>query len=286
MPGPAFPGEGWHHCHCIPGCHCPPGPLAASQPRADPGPCPHLHGLAALSCSTPVPTGVPCDVPVMSPLLLTCSPLCRSPLPPGPSRIPQDASRREHMLPSCTAPLQQPWVLLGAVSPLSPLCPLHPCCVPSVPAFSQEVEACRGAPVLPPCSQHPSHRPGGVGTPSTELLLPWTRSVRRGIERAKLQRIQPKMPLPSPSCPLCRKEAAETSQGIGQPLPDCGDAGGTNGALRGGCAPPAPPSPGQTPAWLGTSSPVTGMKPLSSLATGGVGVPAPMPAPKDTRRGI
>lgn len=85
----AFWGEEWQRCHRIPGFWCPLCPSAATQPGVDPAP--PLHGLAALSCSLPVPSGVPCRVPAMSPLLLTCSPLCRSPLPPGPG-----ASRRMH----------------------------------------------------------------------------------------------------------------------------------------------------------------------------------------------
>lgn len=97
------------------GCHPSPGQIQV--------PFPSLLGTAELLQACP--HCVPCHGPAMSPLLLTCSPLCRSPLPPRPSCIPQDASRRDHM-PQPTA-LGAPGGCVPTVSPPSLLCPFCPC---------------------------------------------------------------------------------------------------------------------------------------------------------------
>lgn len=182
-----------------------------------------------------IPTGVPCDVPAVSPLLLTCSPLCRSPLPPGPSRIPQDASRREHMSPRCTA------------SPGSPGCSwgLWPHRVPSIPAVSPRSPLFLGgvpwSPSAPSCRQHPSRRADSLGTPSAELLLSWACGMGREIERAKLQRTQPKNTASLSLLSSLQRGGELRQQGpagaLGNPCPAVGMLGVTNGALWGHRAP-------------------------------------------------
>lgn len=129
------------------GCGALSAPPVLSQPGVDAAP--PLHGLAALSCSVPVP----CRVPAVSPLLLTCSPLCRSPLPPGPG-----AARRMH-------PAGSAGVLPGAVSPVSSPCPLCPHHVPCVLHVSPVSSPCPSSPAVSP----PSLPAGTV--PLTGLVL-------------------------------------------------------------------------------------------------------------------
>lgn len=112
--GTAFPIEGWHHCHRIPGCCCPPCLLVASRgsPRppvpASPWPdSPELLHACPRRCPLRCPRDVP-SPPDLQPPLPFAAPASLQPRPAG--CIPQDAA-----------------------SPPSPPCPLHPCCVPSVP---------------------------------------------------------------------------------------------------------------------------------------------------------
>lgn len=104
------------------------------------------------------PHSVPCRVPAVSPLLLTCSPLCRSPLPPGPG-----ASRRMHPAGSAGALLGAVWPCPQSVLPALPcphrVLPALPC--PHVPTVS--FQPCRVP--SPACRHRPS-----LGAP---FMDPW-----------------------------------------------------------------------------------------------------------------
>lgn len=176
-----------------------------------------------------------------------------------------------------TCPNLQPWVLLGAVSPL---CPLHPCCVPSAPAFLGATE-----PWSPsaPCNQRVlQSRRRWHGVP----LFLGPRS-EEGNRKSQTLKNSPQNAA-SLSLLFSLRKGGELRQrapagASGSPCPAVEMLGGQMGLCGEAVSPPAPRLQG-IPQFGWGHCPWSPAR--SPGAAEGVGVPAPRPAPKDPRKGV